>query len=311
MGINQKEKQKLIDNNHPKLSVRQQCRLIGLNRSNLYYEAASEPEENLLLMCLMDEEHTRRPFKGVLKMQAYLRDLGYSVNVKRVRRLLRLMGLEAICPRKNLSKANQAHKKYPYLLKGLAITAPNQVWCSDITYIRLAEGFIYLVAIMDWHSRYVLSWRISNSLDASFCVEALEGALMFYGFPEIFNTDQGAQFTSESFTGLLLANKIKISMDGKGRAFDNIFIERLWRSVKYEEVYLKEYNSIKEAKLNLDSYFKFYNFERHHQGLGNKKPAEIYFKKDMSLGCINNVDNSLLVPRKVTHIINMCPQTQQ
>ena len=164
---------------------------------------------------------------------------------------------------------------------------------------------------MDWHSRYVLSWRISNSLDASFCVEALEGALMFYGFPEIFNTDQGAQFTSESFTGLLLANKIKISMDGKGRAFDNIFIERLWRSVKYEEVYLKEYNSIKEAKLNLDSYFKFYNFERHHQGLGNKKPAEIYFKKDMSLGCINNVDNSLLVPRKVTHIINMCPQTQQ
>lgn len=301
----------MIDNNHPKLSVRQQCRLIGLNRSNLYYEAASEPEENLLLMCLMDEEHTRRPFKGVLKMQAYLRDLGYSVNVKRVRRLLRLMGLEAICPRKNLSKANQAHKKYPYLLKGLAITAPNQVWCSDITYIRLAEGFIYLVAIMDWHSRYVLSWRISNSLDASFCVEALEGALMFYGFPEIFNTDQGAQFTSESFTGLLLANKIKISMDGKGRAFDNIFIERLWRSVKYEEVYLKEYNSIKEAKLNLDSYFKFYNFERHHQGLGNKKPAEIYFKKDMSLGCINNVDNSLLVPRKVTHIINMCPQTQQ
>lgn len=301
----------MIDNNHPKLSVRQQCRLIGLNRSNLYYEAASEPEENLLLMRLMDEEHTRRPFKGVLKMQAYLRDLGYSVNVKRVRRLLRLMGLEAICPRKNLSKANQAHKKYPYLLKGLAITAPNQVWCSDITYIRLAEGFIYLVAIMDWHSRYVLSWRISNSLDASFCVEALEGALMFYGFPEIFNTDQGAQFTSESFTGLLLANKIKISMDGKGRAFDNIFIERLWRSVKYEEVYLKEYNSIKEAKLNLDSYFKFYNFERHHQGLGNKKPAEIYFKKDMSLGCINNVDNSLLVPRKVTHIINMCPQTQQ
>jgi len=288
----------MLDKHHPKLSLRQQCKLLDLHRSNLYYARVPESEENQLLMRLMDEEYTRHPFKGVLRMEAYLRELGYRVNQKRVRRLLRLMGLEAIYPKKNLSKPNAQHKKYPYLLGDLAIIRPNQVWCTDITYLRLRQGFIYLVAVMDWYSRYVLSFRLSNSLDSLFCVEALEDALMFYGFPDIFNTDQGVQFTSEVFTKLLLANEIKISMDGKGRAFDNIFIERLWRSVKYEEVYLKDYASINEAKSSLGMYFKFYNFERHHQHLKYKKPAEVYFNKIIPIGSNFNA------PCKVIHTIN-------
>lgn len=293
------EKLAMIDKNHAALSLRQQCRLVELHRSNLYYVAGRESEENLLLMRLMDEEYTRHPFKGVLRMEVYLRDLGYCVNTKRVRRLLRVMGLEAVYPKKNLSKANPAHKKYPYLLKGLAITMVNQVWCTDITYIRLSQGFVYLIAVMDWHSRYVLSWRLSNSLDASFCIEALEDALMQYGRPEIFNTDQGVQFTSEAFTGLLLTNGIKISMDAKGRAFDNIFIERLWRTVKYEEVFLKDYYSVKEAKSNLGEYFKFYNFERHHQSLGYKKPAEIYFNTTIPLDAVHYANNSINIISQV------------
>lgn len=305
------EKRTMIDANHPKLSIRNQCRLLGLNRSNLYYEAKEESQENVYLMRLLDEEYTRHPFKGVRRMVVYLREFGHCVNEKRARCLLRLMGLEAIYPKRNLSKANAEHKKYPYLLGDLVIAKPNQVWCADITYIRLSEGFMYLVAIMDWYSRYVLSWRLSNSLDSSFCIEALEDALMYYKFPEIFNSDQGVQFTSEGFTGLLLTNGIKISMDGKGRAFDNIFIERLWRSVKYEEVYLHNYSSGTEAKTGLKKYFIFYNFERHHQHLDYKKPAEIYFNKAIPVHYVNNVDNSLLVPRKVTHIINMGTQVQQ
>lgn len=301
----------MIDAEHKYLSVRQQCKILSLSRSNFYYKKAGETPENLLLMKLMDEEYTRRPYKGVLRMKAYLNELGYCVNVKRARRLLRLMGLEAIYPKKNLSKANAAHKKYPYLLKELEIIRSNQVWSADITYVRLKQGFVYLVAVMDWYSRYVLSWRLSNSLDSSFCIEAVEEAMMLYGFPKIFNSDQGVQFTSEGFTGLLLANGIKISMDAKGRAFDNIFIERLWRSVKYEEIYLKDYASIKEAKTNLNEYFKYYNFGRHHQSLGYKKPAEIYFNTIIPVDYVNYVDNSLLVPRKVTHIIHMGPQVQQ
>lgn len=298
-----KEKLAIIDKSHENLSLRQQCQLLELHRSNLYYVVSQESEENLYLMRLLDEEYTRHPFKGVLRMEAYLRDLGYCVNTKRVRRLLRLMGLEAIYPKRNLSQSNPAHKKHPYLLKGLVIDKPNQVWCTDITYIRLVQGFVYLVAIMDWYSRYVLSWRLSNSLDSLFCIEALEDALMIYGFPEIFNSDQGVQFTSEALTGLLLANDIKISMDAKGRVFDNIFIERLWRSVKYEEVYIKDYSSVKEAKDGLDSYFKFYNIERHHQHLAYKKPAEVYFNKKLPVGYMNCVDNSLLVPHKISHTI--------
>lgn len=267
----------IIEFIHPSLSIREQCQLINLNRSSIYYEAAGENKYNLTLMNLLDEEYTRHPFKGVLRMVAYLKELGHHVNEKRVRRLLRLMGIEAIYPKPNLSQSHSTHKKYPYLLKGLAITKSNQVWCTDITYIRLSQGFIYLVAVMDWYSRYVLSYKLSNSLDSSFCIEALEEALMLYESPEIFNSDQGSQFTSEAFTHILLNKGIKISMDGQGRAFDNIFIERLWRSVKYEEVYLYDYASAKEAKDRLKIYFNFYNNERHHQSLNYKKPADIYF----------------------------------
>lgn len=311
MGLSVEQKLSLLDKQDGELSIRQQCQLLGLNRSTIYYIATEESEENLQLMYLMDEEYTRHPFKGVLRMTAYLRDLGYIVNVKRVRRLLRKMGLEAIYPKKNLSQPYPRHKKYPYLLKGLLIDKPNQVWCTDVTYIRLSKGFMYLVAIMDWYSRYVLSWRLSNSLESSFCIEALTDALMQYGFPDIFNSDQGSQFTSEGFTGLLLANKIQISMDAKGRAFDNIFIERLWRSVKYEEVYLKDYQNGKEAKESLGNYFEFYNFQRHHQHLSYKKPAEVYFNKTLPVDYVNCVDNNLLVPRKVTHTIHMGPQELQ
>lgn len=287
------------------LSVRRQCTLLGLSRSALYYEATGESAENLLLMKLLDEEYTRHPFKGVLRMEAYLRELGHIVNEKRVLRLLRLMGLEAIYPKKNLSKANKEHKKYPYLLKNLPITHANQVCSTDITYIRLANSFLYLVAVIDWYSRYVLSWRLSNSLDSSFCLEALEDALMFYGFPEIFNSDQGVQFTSQVFTGLLLANGIKISMDGRGRALDNIFVERLWRTVKYEEVYLKDYSSAIDAKANLGNYFKFYNFERHHQHLAYKKPAEIYFNRVFPLGYLDNRPSDCPIPQRIIHHIQM------
>lgn len=294
----------MIDFNHEILSVRKQCDLLELNRSSLYYQAMDENEYNLLLMRLLDEEYTHHPFKGVEKMAIYLRELGHMVNPKRVRRLLRLMGLEAIYPKKNLSSAVISHKKYPYLLSGLEISRPNQVWSSDITYIRLSQGFVYLVAILDWYSRYVLSWKLSNTLDASFCIEALEEALMLYGLPEIFNSDQGAQYTSENFTGILSANSIKISMDAKGRAFDNIFIERLWRTVKYEEVYLHNYASAREAKENLTAYFKFYNLERHHQALAYKKPAEIYFGTELPLGCMNDLDNNLVEP-SVDQIVNI------
>lgn len=271
------EKLILIEENHEQLSIREQCILIGLNRSNFYYQKSEETSFNLLLMKLLDEEYTRHPFKGVNKMVVYLKDFGYSVNPKRIRRLLRLMGLEAIYPKKNLSKPDVSHKKYPYLLKDVIIKGPNQVWSADITYVRLRQGFVYLVAIIDWYSRYVLSWKLSNSLDTSFCLESLEEALLMYSVPEIFNTDQGSQFTSKEFTDLLLANNIKISMDSKGRALDNIFIERLWRTVKYEEIYLNDYSTIKEAKERLSNYFKFYNNARHHQALNYKKPAEIYF----------------------------------
>jgi putative transposase len=292
----------MIDPGDKQLSLREQCKLLGLSRSSLYYQAKAESAENVQMMRLMDEEYTRYPFKGVLRMQAYLRELGYCVNVKRVRRLLRVMGLEAIYPKKNLSKANAAHKKYPYLLKDLSITKPNHVWCTDITYVRLAQGFVYLVAIMDWFSRYVLSWRLSNSLDSSFCIEALEEALLLYGSPEVFNSDQGVQFTSETFTRLLLNHDIKISMDAKGRAFDNIFIERLWRSVKYEEIYLKDYASVKEAKSGLGRYFDFYNLKRHHQHLAYKKPAEVYFNRVIPLDDANRLSNNLLMPANLTGV---------
>jgi len=265
----------MIEADHEELSVSRQCELVGLSRSSFYYEPRGETPENLELMRLMDEAYTEWPFYGVRKMTAHLRREGHQVNPKRVRRLMRLMGLEAIYPKRRLSLSGKGHKVYPYLLRGVEVRRPNHVWSADITYIRLRMGFLYLVAILDWYSRYVVSWALSSSLEAEFCVSALEEALANES-PEVFNTDQGAQFTSEEFTGLLEARGIAVSMDGRGRVFDNIFSERLWRTVKYEEVYLKDYGDAREAREGLGAYFRFYNEVRPHQALGYSTPAEVY-----------------------------------
>jgi putative transposase len=249
--------------------------LLDISRSGLYYQPVGISEEDLTLMKLIDRQYLSTPYYGARKIAACLKSQGHLVNRKRVRRLMRLMGLKAIYRRPRTSKPASGHKIYPYLLGGMKITRPNQVWAADITYIPMAKGFLYLVAIIDWYTRYVLSWRLSNALDASFCVEALEEALR-KGRPDIFNTDQGAQFTSEAFTGLLEQHGIRISMDGKGSYSDNLFIERLWRTVKYEEVYLKAYQGGRDAGTNLNNYFRFYNTERPHQALGYRTPAEIF-----------------------------------
>jgi putative transposase len=258
------------------ITIARQCELLEVNRASFYYRARPESEENLRLMRLIDEQYLRTPFYGVQRMAATLSKPDAPVNPKRVRRLMRLMGLEAIYPKPRLSQANPQHKVYPYLLKGMCINRPDQVWSTDITYIRMARGFIYLVAVMDWFSRYVLSWSVSISLDVAFCCEALELALK-RAKPEIFNTDQGSQFTSLDFTGILKREGIEISMDGRGRVFDNIFIERLWRSVKYEEVFLKDYQSVRDAIAGLRAYFSFYNDERPHQALDYRTPQQLYF----------------------------------
>ena len=255
--------------------MRRQCALLGLARSTLTYERAPQNEENLLLLRLLDEQYTRTPFYGVRRMTAWLIGQGYTVNEKRVRRLLRLLGIEALYPKPRLSQANPAHRVYPYRLRGVPIVRPNQVWSTDITYIRLRHGFVYLTAVMDWFSRYVLSWELSNTLDGEFCRSALEQALR-RGRPEIFNTDQGSQFTSPLFTGMLEDAQVTISMDGRGRCLDNVFVERLWRSVKYEEVYLHEYQEMPEAHRGLSTYFRFYNEERLHQALDYQTPARIW-----------------------------------
>jgi len=266
----------MIELNNPSLSVRRQCELIGLNRSTLYYTPAKESGLNLRLMRLIDEEYTRRPFYGRPRLTAYLRRLGYEINPKRVRRLMQRMGLEAIYPRPRTTVASASHKKYPYLLRELEISRPNQVWSADITYVPMMLGFMYLMAIIDWYSRYVIAWELSNTLDSDFCVSALRRALVS-SRPEIFNTDQGVQFTAQSFTTILEEGGIRISMDGRGRALDNIFIERLWRSVKYEDIYLKEYADVSALEAGLDSYFGFYNQERLHQSLSYRTPAEVHF----------------------------------
>jgi putative transposase len=260
------------------LSVTRQCELLGLNRSSLYYAPAGETPLSLLLMRLLDEQFTRTPFYGSRRMTVWLRRLGYVVNRKRVQRLMSLMGLEAMYPKPHLSHGVSTHEKYPYLLAELEVMRPNQVWATDITYIRMRAGFVYLVAIMDWFSRYVLSWQLSNTLEVSFCLEALEGALA-HGRPEIFNSDQGSQFTSQEFTSRLKQAAVRISMDSKGRVYDNIFVERLWRSVKYEEVYLKDYVTVPEVIEGLRDYFQFYNHERPHQALRYLTPAEVHFSQ--------------------------------
>jgi putative transposase len=267
----------LIEPQHNAIPIARQCELLGLARSSLYYIPKGEGDENLLYMRLIDEQYTRTPFYGSPKMTWWLGEQGYPVNRKRVSRLMRKMGLWAICPKKRLSENREPHIVYPYLLRGVRIVRPNQVWSTDITYIRLRHGFVYLAAVIDWFSRYVLSWQLSISMEPDFCVRALEQALRHAtGKPEIFNTDQGPQFTSQVFTRRLLDEQIAISMDGRGRALDNVFVERLWRSVKYEEVYIKDYANLQEATASLGAYFCFYNEERPHQALGYRTPSAVY-----------------------------------
>ena len=270
------EKRRLIEPDHEVLSIRRQCELLRLYRANVYYKPGEVSDETLLIMNCIDEVFTESPFYGSRKIQEALRRCGWAVGRQRVQVLMRQMGLRAIYPKGTLSKRHPEHTTYPYLLKELAIVRPNQVWAADITYIRLRQGFLYLVAILDWFSRYVLSWRLSNSLEAYFCIEALEEALG-QGRPDIFNTDQGSQFTSKDFTGILLNKGIRISMDSRGRVFDNIFTERLWRSVKYEEVYIKGYQIYRDAREGLGNYFLFYNNRRYHQSLGYKTPYEAHY----------------------------------
>ena len=265
----------LVNRAHPWLSVTRQCVLLGLARSTAYYEPAWESEENLWLMRRIDEQYLRTPFYGSRRMTVWLQSTGQRVNRKRVQRLMQVMGIEALYPKRRTTVRGDGHKIYPYLLRDLAITRPDQVWSADITYVPLRRGFMYLVAVLDWFSRYVLSWRLSNSLETTFCLEALDEALARRR-PEIFNTDQGAQFTSPAFTGRLLAAGVPISMDGRGRALDNVFVERLWRSVKYEEVYLQDYGGMGDAQRGLGRYFPFYNEELPHQALGYQTPRGVY-----------------------------------
>jgi putative transposase len=257
------------------LSVRRQCELLGLSRSSLYYEPAAEPAENLRLMRLIDEEYTAHPFLGSRRLTKWLLERGEEVNRKRVQRLMRVMGLEAIYPKPKLSASGRGHRIYPYLLRNVSIVRPDQVWSTDITYVPLASGFMYLAAIIDWYSRYVLAWRLSNTLDGSFCLEMLEEALS-RGRPEVFNTDQGVQFTAQAWTGRLESAGVAVSMDGKGRCLDNVFVERLWRTVKYEDIYLWRYEGVVELQRGLGRYFPYYNEERLHQALEYRTPAAVY-----------------------------------
>ena len=266
----------MVERAKPALPISQQCRLLALPRSSVYRKPAEVSAGDLAVMPLIDRQYLVRPYYGSRRMAAWLATQGHAVNRKRVRRLMRLLGVAAIYQRPNTSKPTAAHKIYPYLLRGLTIERVNQVWCADVTYIPMAKGFVYLVVIMDWVSRAVLAWRLSNTLDADFCVEALEEALARYSRPEIFNTDQGSQFTSDDFTGTLKRHGVTISMDGKGRCMDNIFVERLWRSLKYEEVYLHAYATIAEAKAGIGAWLDFYNTDRQHQSLGYRTPRQIY-----------------------------------
>jgi len=267
----------MVDRSYDKISIRRQCQLLGVNRSNLYYQPQPVSVETLDIMNRIDRQYTETPFYGVERMAAQMQRDGLVIGHNRVRCLMRLMGLMAIYPKPNGSKRHPEHKIYPYLLRDVAVEKANQVWSADITYIRLVAGFLYLVAILDWFSRYVLSWSLSNTLDSLFCVEALEQALRI-ARPQVFNTDQGSQFTSRDFTSILEQAGVAISMDGRGRVFDNIFSERLWRTVKYEEVYLSEYRDGRQAVDGLGRYFDFYNNRRPHQSLDYRTPAEVHFE---------------------------------
>jgi len=304
--VSVEQRRAVVDRRHPSLSVVRQCRLLDISRSGVYYQPSGISQEDLALMKLIDRQYLATPFYGARKIAAWLKSQGQRVNRKRVRRLMCVMGLRAIYRRPRTSKPAAGHKIYPYLLSGMAITRPNQVWAADITYIPMARGFLYLLVIMDWYSRYVLSWRLSNTLDADFCVDALQEALR-KGRPDIFNTDQGAQFTSEVFTGLLQQNGIRISMDGKGSYNDNLFIERLWRTVKYEEVYLKAYRDGRDARSGMGEYFRFYDDERPHQAHGYRTPAEVFTSAIESVckGVIESLTSS--TPRTAVPDLNSAP----
>lgn len=279
MGL--EDRKSMISNNCKNLSIARQCDLVLVNKSTYYYKAKGLTQRDLEIIKMIDEIYTERPYFGARRMSKYLVPYGITIGRKAVSRYYRIMAIEAVYPKMNLSKRNQAHKIYPYLLRGVEITRVNQVWSTDITYIRMAQGFVYLVAVIDWFSRYILSWQISISLDADFCIAALEDAIEKHGQPEIFNTDQGSQFTSKDFITVLKEHKIKISMDGKGRALDNVFIERFWRSLKQEKIYMIILNTVKEAKNAITNYMDFYNKKRMHQSLEYLTPEQVYFKKNI------------------------------
>ena len=300
------DRRRLVDRKPGALSIRRQCALLGLARSGLYRPPAPANDNDLALMRQIDELFTAWPFLGSRRMTAMLRAQGHAINRKRVQRLMRKMGIVALGPKPRTTKPSPGHKVFPYLLRGLAIERPNQVWCADITYIPIGRGFLYLVAIMDWASRAVLAWRLSNSMEASFCVSALQEALARFGRPDIFNTDQGSQFTSAAFTGLLAATGVRISMDGRGRWMDNVFIERLWRSLKHEDIYLKGYADGREAHSGIAAWFAFYNTGRPHQALGNRTPMAVW--RECTTGpfgekAVDMMDNARALPT--------CPQPQQ
>jgi putative transposase len=302
-----KQRRAAVDRRRPSLSVARQCKLLDISRSGLYYQPAGVSDNDLNLMKLIDRQYMATPFYGTRKMAAWLKSVRHSVNRKHVRRLMQLMGLKAIYRRPMTSPPGPGNKIYPYLLTGMKITRPNQVWCADITYIPMAHGFMYLIVIMDWYSRYVLAWRLSNTLDADFCIEALEKALK-KGKPDVFNTDQGSQFTGKAFTGILEQHGIKISMDGKGSYRDNLFIERLWRTVKYEEVYLKAYQNGKDARIGIGDYFRFYNKARPHQALGYRTPGEVFASipiEDTKKGMIESLPQCPI--DTAGHYLNLAP----
>lgn len=290
----------MVDQEDKALSIREQCKLIELPRANYYYQPKGWSPEELEVMRVIDEIYTEHPYYGTRRMSKALEVLGYEVGRKGVRSYYGVLGLCAIYPKINLSKRNHAHKVYPYLLRGLKVDRINQVWSTDITYIRLNHGFVYLAAVIDWHSRCILSWRVSTSLESDFCVEALKEALDRYGQPEIFNTDQGVQFTSKDFTGVLESQGVAISMDGKGRALDNVFIERFWRSLKQEKIYRLELQSVQEAKAAITQYMLFYNKQRMHQSLDYKTPESVYLEGLQAYGYVNN-----------SHEFFTSPQAQQ
>ena len=300
------DRRRLVDRDNGRVSIRRQCELLGIARSGLYRTLAAANDNDAALMRRIDELFTTWPFLGSRRMTALLRAEGHAVNRKRIRRLMGEMGIAALGPKPRTTKPAPGHKIYPYLLRGLAIERPNQVWCADITYIPVGSGFLYLVAIMDWASRAVLSWRLSNTLDGSFCVSALEETLARFGKPAIFNTDQGCQFTAAAFTGTLAAAGVRISMDGCGRWMDNVFIERLWRSLKYEDIYLKGYADGREAKAGIASWITFYNGRRPHQALGNRTPMAVW--REGTTGALGTAAVDMM---DITRALPTCPQPQQ